>query len=170
MRRIVQCSGKVYYDRHEKRIEDDVVDVAVVRVEQLYPFPADWYTSILERYGNAREVVWCQEEPQNQGAWYQIRHRLQESLNTNQSLLYAGRGGAAAPAAGVYPLHAAQQQAPGEAALRGSATETTHRDTHRLRAATTKAEAGRKSRTAKRPAGKKKSGATRKPRTARKKS
>ena len=123
---------------------------------------------MIGRYANAREVVWCQEEPQNQGAWYQIRHRLQESLNANQSLLYAGRGGAAAPAAGVYPLHAAQQQALVEAALRGSATETTHRDTHRLRAAAVKAGSGRKTPAPKRATSK--TSKTRKPRTARKKS
>ena len=148
VRRVVLCSGKVYYDLHERRKDEGITDVAVVRLEQLYPFPADRYTSILDRYQGAREIVWCQEEPQNQGAWYQIRHRLQESLSPSRTLLYAGRAGAAAPAAGVYGLHVAQQQALVEAALRGSATETTHRDTHRLRLAPEAKKAGRPARAA----------------------
>ena len=152
VRRVVLCSGKVYFDLNGKRTEDGVENVALIRLEQLYPFPAERYLSILERYGAAREIVWCQEEPQNQGAWYQIRHRLQEPLDQGRALLYAGRGGAAAPATGIYPLHAAQQQALVEAALRGSATDTTHRDTHRLRASATTGKASKPTRSAKRSA------------------
>ena len=117
IRRVVLCSGKVYYDLLEARRAADLKDVALVRIEQLYPFPADEYAAILERYPQAREVVWCQEEPQNQGAWYQIRHRLQEPLNDEQTLYYAGRASAAAPASGIYKLHMQQQQALVEAAL-----------------------------------------------------
>lgn len=109
VKRVVFCSGKVYFDLLEARRTDDVRDVALVRIEQLYPFPADEYAATLRRYPNASEVVWCQEEPQNQGAWYQIRHRLQGPLKSEQELLYAGRASAAAPATGISPLHASQQ-------------------------------------------------------------
>jgi 2-oxoglutarate dehydrogenase E1 component len=87
-----------------------------VRIEELYPFPIEEYARVIARYRNAKEVVWCQEEPQNQGAWYQIRHRLQETL-TDQQLFYAGRPHAAAPASGIHALHVRQQQALVSAAL-----------------------------------------------------
>ncbi len=132
VRRIVLCSGKVFFDLLEQRRAEHIQDVAIVRIEQLYPFPLEEYESIIARYANATDVVWCQEEPQNQGAWYQIRHRLQEKLGPMHTLLYAGRPGAAAPAAGIFQLHAEQQRDLVEAALRGLTTETTHRDTHRL--------------------------------------
>ena len=96
--RIVFCSGKVYYDLLERRHAARLARVALVRVEQLYPFPIEEYAATIERYGNARDIVWCQEEPQNQGAWYQIRHRLHEALGPKHHLYYAGRPGAAAPA------------------------------------------------------------------------
>ncbi len=132
VRRVVFCSGKVYFDLLERRRADGASDVAVVRLEQLYPFPAEEYEATLSRYPNAHEIVWCQEEPQNQGAWYQIRHRLQEPLSTVDLLLYAGRAGAAAPAAGIHELHVQQQQALVKAALHASATEDTGRETTRL--------------------------------------
>jgi len=116
-RRIVFCSGKVYYDLLEARQIHGIADVALVRVEQLYPFPISEYSEILEQYKHVSDVVWCQEEPQNQGAWYQIRHRLQESLQDHQQLYYAGRAGAAAPASGIFKIHLQQQQALVEAAL-----------------------------------------------------
>ena len=115
--RIVFCSGKVYYDLVESRQVNNVTDTAIVRIEQLYPFPVARYAEDIARYPNASEIVWCQEEPQNQGAWYQIRHRLQEPLRENQELYYAGRDSAAAPASGVFKLHLQQQQALVEAAL-----------------------------------------------------
>ncbi len=117
VRRVVFCSGKVYYDLIEARRGAELDDVALVRVEQLYPFPAEEYAATLAAYPNASDIVWCQEEPQNQGAWYQIRHRLQEALGTEHRLHYAGRPGAAAPASGIYQLHVAQQQALVAAAL-----------------------------------------------------
>ena len=132
VRRLVLCSGKVYYDLLEQRRAENVSEVALVRIEQLYPFPADEYQSIIGRYANAREVVWCQEEPQNQGAWYQIRHRLLASLGAGQTLLYAGRDGAAAPATGVHALHVKEQEALVKAALYATATEETQRETQRL--------------------------------------
>ena len=117
IRRIVFCSGKVYYDLAEARQVHNVTDTALVRIEQLYPFPVDDYAAVIESYQNATDIIWCQEEPRNQGAWYQIRHRLQEPLGEDRQLYYAGRSGAAAPASGVFKLHLQQQQALVEAAL-----------------------------------------------------
>ena len=91
--------------------------MALVRVEQLYPFPGLEYAAAVAKYPGAKEIVWCQEEPQNQGAWYQIRHQLQRPLQAGQQVFYAGRRGAAAPAPGIFQLHVQQQQALVEAAL-----------------------------------------------------
>jgi 2-oxoglutarate dehydrogenase E1 component len=133
VRRVVFCSGRVYFDLLEARRADEARDVALVRVEQLYPFPIDEYAAILRRYPNAVEVVWCQEEPQNQGAWYQIRHRLQEALGPRQELLYSGRAPSAAPATGIPQLHAAQQHGLVAAALKSNTREDSGRETSRLR-------------------------------------
>jgi 2-oxoglutarate dehydrogenase E1 component len=122
VRRVVFCSGKVYFDLLKARRKAGVADVALVRIEQLYPFPADEYSAVLGRYPNAREIIWCQEEPQNQGAWYQIRHRLQEAAG-GREVLYAGRAHAAAPATGMSKTHEAEQKALVEAALSGSTPE-----------------------------------------------
>jgi len=134
VRRIVFCSGRVYFDLLEARRADEVRDVAIVRIEQLYPFPTDEYAAVLHRYPNAVDVVWCQEEPQNQGAWYQIRHRLQESLGEKQELLYSGRAPSAAPATGIPQLHTAQQHGLVAAALKATTKEESARETSRLRA------------------------------------
>jgi 2-oxoglutarate dehydrogenase E1 component len=117
VRRLVFCSGKVYYDLARARNEKQLEDVAVVRIEELYPFPVERYAEVIGRYRQAVEIVWCQEEPQNQGAWYQIRHRLQEPLSAKQELFYSGRPGAAAPASGIHKLHVIQQQGLVDAAL-----------------------------------------------------
>ena len=135
VRRVVFCSGKVYFDLLKARRKDNIRDVALVRIEQLYPFPSDEYEAALNRYPNAREIVWCQEEPQNQGAWYQIRHRLQDVLGGRRPVLYAGRAPAAAPATGITKIHEAEQQALIAAALRATATEDSARETVRLTAA-----------------------------------
>ncbi len=119
--RVVFCSGKVYFDLLRARRRDNLRDVALVRIEQLYPFPGEEYQAMLDRYPNARDVVWCQEEPQNQGAWYQIRHRLQEIALGRRPVLYAGRGPAAAPATGITKIHELEQQTLVAAALRSSA-------------------------------------------------
>ena len=126
VKRIVFCSGKVYFDLLETRSVQRISNVALVRIEQLYPFPIDEYAAVLSQFPAAVHVVWCQEEPQNQGAWYQIRHRLQEPLRDEQTLYYAGRPGAAAPASGVFKIHLQQQQALVEAALdiKSSASES----------------------------------------------
>ena len=109
--RVVFCSGKVYYDLVEARRGQSIERVAIVRIEELYPFPTEEYARTLARYPNATEIIWCQEEPQNQGAWYQIRHRLQLPLAARHELFYAGRPGAAAPASGIHALHVRQQKA-----------------------------------------------------------
>jgi 2-oxoglutarate dehydrogenase E1 component len=134
--RIVLCSGKVYFDLLKARRDAKVDSVAIVRVEQLYPFPSDEYEAILRKYSNAHEIVWCQEEPQNQGSWYQIRHRLQSKLGMQRELLYAGRAGAAAPATGISALHEQQQRNLVTAALQGVPPEETQ--TLRLPAAQTR--------------------------------
>jgi 2-oxoglutarate dehydrogenase E1 component len=133
--RVVLCSGKVYFDLLKSRREIKAESVAIVRVEQLYPFPSDEYEAILRKYSNAREIIWCQEEPQNQGSWYQIRHRLQAKLGEQHELLYAGRAGAAAPATGISALHEQQQKNLVSAALQGIPPEETSRQTMRLPAA-----------------------------------
>jgi 2-oxoglutarate dehydrogenase E1 component len=130
----VFCSGKVYFDLLKARRKDAIRDVALVRIEQLYPFPTDEYEAVLHRYPNVADVVWCQEEPQNQGAWYQIRHRLQESWGRRSLVLYAGRAPAAAPATGIAKIHEAEQQALINAALHSTATEDSARETTRLKA------------------------------------
>jgi len=111
--RIVICSGKVYYDLLERRREAGVTNVAIVRLEQIYPFPEDEFAAIIARYENLKEVVWCQEEPMNQGAWYSMQHRLRHSILAQDEalyLLYAGRDAFAAPAVGHAGMHTEQQQ------------------------------------------------------------
>jgi 2-oxoglutarate dehydrogenase E1 component len=130
--RVVLCSGKVYFDLLKSRRENKVDTVAIVRIEQLYPFPSEEYEAIIRKYSNAREIVWCQEEPQNQGGWYQIRHRLQAKLSAKHELLYAGRAGAAAPATGISVLHEQQQKNLVSAALQGIPPEEASRHTMRL--------------------------------------
>jgi 2-oxoglutarate dehydrogenase E1 component len=137
VRRIVFCSGKVYYDLLKVRRKENLKDVALVRIEQLYPFPTEEYEAVLRKYPNARELVWCQEEPQNQGAWYNIRHRLQETSAGRRDVLYAGRAPAAAPATGLSKLHEAEQNTLVEAALRASTVEDAARETSRLTTNTT---------------------------------
>jgi 2-oxoglutarate dehydrogenase E1 component len=136
--RIVLCTGKVYFDLLKSRRESKVDTVAVVRLEQLYPFPSDEYEAVVRKYTNAHEVVWCQEEPQNQGSWYQIRHRLQLPLSAKHELLYAGRAGAAAPATGIAALHEQQQKNLVTAALQGTPPEEASRQTMRLPSAHTR--------------------------------
>ena len=111
VRRVVLCSGKVYYDLIEEAGKRRLEDVAIVRVEQLYPFPRDEVKAELAKYPSAQEVVWCQEEPQNQGAWYQIKHHLAASIADEHSLHYAGRVRSPAPACGHLNTHIIEQNA-----------------------------------------------------------
>jgi 2-oxoglutarate dehydrogenase E1 component len=107
--KVVLCCGKVYYDLLEKRREAQLNHVAIVRIEQLYPFPKKTLQAELEKFPQAKDVVWCQEEPQNQGVWFSSQHNIQDCLH-NHTLRYAGRGFAAAPAAGSAALHLQEQQ------------------------------------------------------------
>jgi 2-oxoglutarate dehydrogenase E1 component len=132
VRRVVFCSGKVYFDLLRARRKENLREVALVRIEQLYPFPAEEYQAVLSRYPQMREIVWCQEEPQNQGAWYQIRHRLQELEMERVPVLYAGRAPAAAPATGIGRIHEIEQASLVAAALHSSVTEESARETTRL--------------------------------------
>ncbi|MBN6148758.1 2-oxoglutarate dehydrogenase E1 component [Xanthomonas sp. AmX2] len=109
VKRVVACSGKVYYDLLEDQTKRGQDDVAILRVEQLYPFPRELLAAELKRYSNATDLVWCQEEPQNQGAWYQIKHHLQACLGEAQSLHYAGRPRSPSPAAGHFAEHVEEQ-------------------------------------------------------------
>lgn len=111
--RIVLCSGKVYYDLLEKRRAEGRDDIAVVRIEQLYPFPEDDLNEVLAPYTNLKHIVWCQEEPMNQGAWYCSQHHMRRIVgNHNKALVleYAGRDASAAPACGYASMHAEQQE------------------------------------------------------------
>ncbi len=117
VRRVVLCSGKVYFDLVDECEKRGVSDVAVVRVEQLYPFPRTEVKAQLAKYPAAKEIVWCQEEPMNQGAWYQIQHHLRACLSAEQSLSYAGRARSPAPACGHHTTHVAEQAALVEQAL-----------------------------------------------------
>jgi 2-oxoglutarate dehydrogenase E1 component len=111
VKRIVACCGKVYYDLVFKRTELQKGDTAIIRVEQLYPFPHKQFKAEMERYPNATEVVWCQEEPQNQGAWYETAHYFRENMREDQKLYYAGRPASAAPATGYMARHNERQKA-----------------------------------------------------------
>ena len=111
VRRLVLCSGKLYFDLLEARREGGVNDVAIVRIEQLYPFPRDLCRALFRRYADVKDVVWAQEEPKNQGAWYRVRERLEGSLSRGQRLRFMGRAGAASPAPGSMQLHRLQQYA-----------------------------------------------------------
>jgi 2-oxoglutarate dehydrogenase E1 component len=132
VRRIVLSSGKVYFDLLKARRAAGQTDVALARLEQLYPFPIEEYEALLARYPKAREVVWCQEEPQNQGAWYQIRHQLERPIAGKRELLYSGRAPAAAPATGIAKVHEAEQAAIVRAALSATVREVGQRETARL--------------------------------------
>ena len=111
VRRIVACSGKVYYDLAKKREEKGIDDVVILRVEQLYPFPHKVFNAELKKYPNAVDVVWCQDEPQNQGAWFFVQHYIHENMTDGQKLGYAGRPASASPAVGYAHLHQEQLKA-----------------------------------------------------------
>jgi len=115
--RIVLCCGKVYYDLLQKRREDGLNHVVIVRIEQLYPFPKVALRKAIANYKYAKKVIWCQEEPQNQGVWFSSQHNILDCLQKDQSLHYTGRGFAAAPAVGSIYLHTQQQEELVEQAL-----------------------------------------------------
>jgi 2-oxoglutarate dehydrogenase E1 component len=111
VKRIVVCSGRVYYDLAKRREEDGNDNVAILRVEQLYPFPHKAFAAEVKKYPNAKDIVWCQDEPQNQGAWFFVQHYIHENMLDGQKLGYAGRAASASPAVGYSHLHQEQQKA-----------------------------------------------------------
>jgi 2-oxoglutarate dehydrogenase E1 component len=117
VKRVIACSGKVYYDLVKHREAKGADDVAIIRVEQLYPFPHKAFAAELKKYPNATDIVWCQDEPQNQGAWFFIQHNIHENMQDGQKLGYAGRAASASPAVGYSHLHQDQQKALIEAAF-----------------------------------------------------
>lgn len=117
VKRVVACSGKVYYDLVKRREENGHDDTAIIRVEQLYPFPHKAFATEMKKYPNVSEVVWCQDEPQNQGAWFFVQHYIHENMNEGQKLGYAGRAASASPAVGYSHLHQEQQKALVDAAF-----------------------------------------------------
>ena len=110
VKRVIACSGKVYYDLVKKREEKKSSDVAILRVEQLYPFPHKAFANELKKYPNLTDLVWCQDEPQNQGAWFFVQHYIHENMQDGQKLGYAGRPASASPAVGYAHLHQEQQK------------------------------------------------------------
>ncbi len=116
---VIVCSGKVYYELLEARRARGLHNVAIVRLEQLYPFPRGQFDPIIDQYPRVERLIWCQEEPQNQGAWDQIKHRFHTQLAKGRKLFYVGRPTAAAPAVGFYPVHVQQQEKLIDEALTG---------------------------------------------------
>ena len=111
--RLVMCSGKVYYDLLTKRRNEQRDDTIIVRIEQLYPFPEEDLAEIMAPYKNLKKVIWCQEEPMNQGAWYCSQHHMRRVASAHQKglfLEYAGREASASPACGYPSMHAEQQE------------------------------------------------------------
>ena len=115
VKRLVLCSGKVAYDLMDKRDDEKIDDVSIVRIEQLYPFPGEPLAVRMKRMTNLEEVVWCQEEPHNNGAWFFVQNRIEEALTAaghkGMRPSYAGREEAASPATGFAARHQAQQEA-----------------------------------------------------------
>jgi len=111
VKRVICCSGKVVYDLMKRRNEKKSWDTVILRVEQLYPFPHKAFAAELKRFPYATELVWCQDEPQNQGAWFFVQHYIHENMSEGQKLGYAGRPASASPAVGYAHLHQEQQKA-----------------------------------------------------------
>ncbi|MBM4208049.1 MAG: 2-oxoglutarate dehydrogenase E1 component [Gammaproteobacteria bacterium] len=118
--RLIFCAGKVYYDLLEARREHNLKHVAIARLEQLYPFPIELFKTEVARYPNLKDFIWCQEEPQNQGAWYQSKHHFTDNLDSSINMSYAGREASAAPAVGNFHVHIKQQKAVVQSALFGN--------------------------------------------------
>ncbi|NLS11576.1 2-oxoglutarate dehydrogenase E1 component [Vibrio sp. SM6] len=122
VKRVVFCSGKVYYDLLDQRRKNEQFDVAIVRIEQLYPFPIEQVKAAIAPYDNVIDYVWCQEEPQNQGAWYCSQHNFRAAIPNHAPLHYAGRPASASPAVGYMSVHLKQQKALIEDALNVNST------------------------------------------------
>ena len=111
VKRVVMCSGKVYYDLLEQRRKNEQDDIAIIRIEQLYPFPHAEIEAMMAQYQHVKDWVWCQEEPQNQGAWYCSQHHFWDAIPEGAKLTYAGREASASPAVGYISVHNQQQKA-----------------------------------------------------------
>ena len=113
IKRLIVCSGKVYYDLLDERRKNNLINVAIIRIEQLYPFPDSEMFSAISNFSNLENVIWCQEEPKNQGAWYHTHHRLRrvlDMLDMDLNLEFIGRKSSASPAVGYMSLHLKQQK------------------------------------------------------------
>ena len=117
VRRVIFCSGKVYFDIVAERRARNITDIAVVRLEQPYPFPHEDYAAEINRYPKAKSVLWAQEEPGNQGIWHRIQHYLLRHMRDDQNLSYSLRPSSASPAVGLLAKHTEQQKALIDAAL-----------------------------------------------------
>lgn len=124
--RLILCAGKVYYDLLETRRQDDLKHVAIIRIEQLYPFPKQLFKAEIDKYPHVEQIVWCQEEPENQGAWHQIKHRFFNFFGKDMPISYAGRIASAAPAVGSYKTHLSEQKTVVHTALYGSIEGSKH--------------------------------------------
>ena len=130
VKRLVFCSGKVYYDIVAERTKRAIDDIAILRIEQLYPFPHEEFREQIAMYPNAKSVVWAQEEPGNQGAWHRIQHYLQREMRDDQTLSYALRPSSASPAVGYLSKHTEQQKELVNAALSWEVTASTSAESH----------------------------------------
>jgi 2-oxoglutarate dehydrogenase E1 component len=117
VKRVIACCGKVYYDLVAERRERGIGDIAIIRIEQLYPFPHEEFAAEMKRYAGAKEIVWTQEEPKNQGAWYAVQHYLRQHMRPNQNLSLASRKSSASTAVGYLADHLEQQKALVQTAL-----------------------------------------------------
>ncbi len=126
---IIVCAGKVYYELLEARRARGLRNVAIIRLEQLYPFPREQFDQAINCYTSTERLIWCQEEPQNQGAWDQIKHRFHTQLDQGKQLFYVGRPASAAPSVGFYPVHVQQQETLIDEALTGRINPSMNRRT-----------------------------------------
>ena len=110
VKRVVFCSGKIYYEILNTRRERKIKDIALLRLEQLYPFPHEYIEKQIKKYAAASHIVWCQEEPGNQGAWHRIQHYMRRHLRDKQALTYALRPSSASTATGRPDIHKKQQE------------------------------------------------------------
>ena len=118
--RFILCTGKVYYDLLEARRKDNLKHVVIARLEQIYPFPDKLLKHELAKYPQLKDFIWCQEEPKNQGAWYQSKHHFSDNISNQINISYAGRDPSAAPAVGNFHVHIEQQKAVVQSALYGN--------------------------------------------------
>ena len=110
VKRVIICSGKIYYEMLEARRLNRIADIAILRIEQIYPFPGEQLDALLHQYASTNELIWCQEEPKNQGAWDFIKVRIPSFINKRWRLGYVGREPSSVPAVGSAKLHAIQQK------------------------------------------------------------